>query len=135
MSYDKDKIIVTKEEYDVLKIVAKMETCDIEEIAKKLNVDRNALMRKIAEMERKGLLRTIKKEAKVIELTNEGKEYIRRGLPEEHILDIVTEKENINVEELYNMAKVRGIDRKVVNIGIMHLARLGVVKILSLIHI
>ncbi|HHC18897.1 MAG TPA: MarR family transcriptional regulator, partial [Euryarchaeota archaeon] len=129
MSYDKDKIVVTKEEYDVLKIVAKMETCDIEEVAKKLNVDRNALMRKIAEMERKGLLRTIKKEAEVIELTNEGKEYIRRGLPEEHILDIVTEKENISIEELYNMAKVRGIDRKVVNIGIMHLARLGVVKI------
>lgn len=129
MSYDKDKIVVTKEEYDVLKIVAKMETCDIEEVAKKLNVDRNALMRKIAEMERKGLLRTIKKEAEVIELTNEGKEYIRRGLPEEHILDIVTEKENISIEELYNIAKVRGIDRKVVNIGIMHLARLGVVKI------
>ena len=129
MSYVKDKVIVTKDEYDVLRMVTEIGTCDIEEVARRLNVDRNALMRRIAEMERRGLLRTTKEEIEIIELTNEGKEYVKKGLPEELVLNIIVEKEKVNIKELYDIAKAKGMDREVVDIGIMHLARLSVVKI------
>ena len=124
-----NKIVVSKDEYKILELVIRDKVHDLEELAKRLNIDKSALMRRIAELESKKLLRIDREEEEYFEVTEEGRRYVKGGLPEEKVLRIIKEKDISDLKELYEEGKRHGISTNEVKIGIMHLARLGVVKI------
>ncbi|RLG10479.1 phenylalanine--tRNA ligase subunit alpha, partial [Candidatus Pacearchaeota archaeon] len=106
-----------------------------EEIAKKINVDKNEVMRASSWLFSKGLVKIDEKIYEEISLGEEGKIYVKKGLPERQILEFI-EKEGkkkgmIRIEELE-----KKLGKKITSLGIgwlkkKNLARIdkGVIKI------
>ncbi len=103
---------------------------DIDSIAKQLGLKREDLMRDIEELRAKNLIKVERKREDLYVLTQEGVNYLERGLPERRVLELLKEWKTLKKSEILEKASERGIQlsEKEANIGLAQLAKLKAVK-------
>jgi len=123
-------IVLPLEEWELLKRLA-AGARRINELASELNARESDLMRYIASLEAKGLLKVIKRRTTYYELSDEGREYLSKGLPEERLISYMLGecKEEECAVELIEVFKRLGED--VVRIALANLGRYNVVKVIG----
>ncbi|MBL7117171.1 MAG: phenylalanine--tRNA ligase subunit alpha [Candidatus Syntrophoarchaeum sp.] len=82
--------------------------CDQRSLSEKTDINEDAVMQTAFMLAQKGLCE-IKEEKKVYyRLTEEGREYVEKGLPERRALDFLMDEKEATVEDLKNEFGVRG---------------------------
>ena len=91
-----------------------------EEIAENADMDIKAVMSAAGSLASKGIIEVEKDVEEEISLSDVGLEYADKGLPERKILDVLADKEGIQMKDLSQEA---GVDKKEANIAIGWLRR------------
>ncbi|WP_440059780.1 phenylalanine--tRNA ligase subunit alpha [Thermogladius sp. 4427co] len=78
-----EKVFVTERQYEILKAVADLAEADAKTLSNLLKTEPEDLMRDIAELASKKLVEVETRTVTVYELTDYGRRYLERGLPEE----------------------------------------------------
>lgn len=104
---------------------------DLDELSQLLGQKREDLMRVIEELKAKGVLEVEKELVDRIELTAEGEQYLTSMLPEEKLGILLKEFSELTLSEALLKAQELGIQlsNEEVKIGVMHLARLGAIRV------
>ncbi len=126
-------IYVSPRQYRVLKVLADSgRTLEVNEISVALGLRREDLMRDIAELENKGLLIVQRTAFKKPVLTDEGKEVIEKGLPEERVHKFMYRCIDKPVPKFLEcIAEQSGLDHRMARIGLQHLVRHGCLRIID----
>ncbi len=72
---------------------------EVDKIAKEIGKKKEDLMRPLAELEKEGLVRVVRETVEAYELSQLGKRYLKEKLPEEKLLDILSDSE-IDLDKL-----------------------------------
>ena len=124
------QIIVGKRQYDVLRVVAELNQADVNTLASKIGVQPEDIMRDLAELANRGLLEVSTEQKTVHELTEHGKRYLERGLPEEVSLRVFRQCLNTNVREFLEcLANRAGLSKEDANVAFQILVREGCLKV------
>lgn len=99
---------------------------ELGELASELGCKREDLMRDIEELKARGLIEVERSSAEKVELTKEGRQYVRAGLPEEKVAEIIKELGEL---DLSSPPEIPGFSGDEVRIGVMHLAKAGALKV------
>ncbi|MHA1593859.1 MAG: phenylalanine--tRNA ligase subunit alpha [Candidatus Baldrarchaeia archaeon] len=99
-----------------------------QEIARISGMPVEKVLSTIASLQSKGLIRVYERTKRIVRLTEEGKEYAEKGLPEYRLLKYLSERKSVTIDELVKKG-VPGLDRKRINIAIGHLRRRGLIEI------
>ena len=91
-----------------------------EEIAENCDMNIKAVMSAAGSLASKDIIEVDKKVQETYSLTDDGLEYAEHGLPERRILNVLADKDQI---EMKNLAEEAGIDKKEANIAIGWLRR------------
>jgi phenylalanyl-tRNA synthetase alpha chain len=91
--------MISEIEYKVLSILND-NWKNLDEISNELNVDKYKVLRTLGFLKEKGLIELREEKIKRYELTEIGKKYLKEGLPERRLLNLLKEKKEINLEEL-----------------------------------
>ncbi len=91
---------LTKDEILVLDILKDGKQRSIFEISKELGEDIARISRAVMFLENKGLIESKFEEKEVLELTEKGKKYLERDLPEDLLYNTLLERKEIPLEEL-----------------------------------
>jgi len=91
--------MISEIEYRVLKVLDK-DWKGVSEIAKELNEDEYKVFRALGFLNSKGLVEMKEETIKSYVLSELGRKYLREGLPERRLLDILEERKEIPIEEL-----------------------------------
>jgi len=91
-----------------------------EEIADNAGMDIKSVMSAAGSLASKDIIEVDKKVQETYSLTDDGLEYAEHGLPERRILNVLADKDQINMKDLASEA---GIDKKEANIAIGWLRR------------
>ncbi len=86
-------VVLPKIEYDMLEVLKDKKEVTAEELAEALGKKKEDIMRYIAELEAKRLIESVHITLTLIELSEKGKAYLERPLPEEVILERLKEGE------------------------------------------
>ncbi|WP_069807218.1 phenylalanine--tRNA ligase subunit alpha [Vulcanisaeta thermophila] len=127
-----NELVLPQQQYEILRVLMDSGSSTVDDVAAKLNVNPNSLMRSIAELEGKGLLVTSKRVVKIYELTEEGKRYVERGLPELRLIRLLTRCGcNVNIRDVESRAREYGIEisQHEVNFALSALGRAGIVRV------
>ncbi len=98
-----DEKIMQLHEYEkkIIKFLEKAKTSSVENIAKQLKLNKDAVEKAVLWAKVKGFVETKDKTTEYLELTLEGEEYSKVGLPEKRLLRMI-EKGMNSIEELKN---------------------------------
>jgi len=104
---------------------------DVDSIADQIGVNRSDLMRDLIELRSKNLLEISYLQKEVFLPTEEGLKYLKVGLPEERLLELLQEVESIRLDDISEEATRRGIrlEDKEIRIGITHLLKHKVARV------
>ncbi|MCC5446872.1 phenylalanine--tRNA ligase subunit alpha [Candidatus Nanobsidianus stetteri] len=91
--------MISEIEYKVLSVLND-NWKSLDEISNELNVDKYKVLRTLGFLKEKGLIELREEKIKRYELTEIGKKYLKEGLPERRLLNLLKEKKEINLEEL-----------------------------------
>ena len=91
-----------------------------EEIAENADMDIKSVMSAAGSLASKDIIEVHKDVEEIYSLTENGIEYAEKGLPERRILDVLANKDSINMKDLANET---GVDKKEANIAIGWLRR------------
>lgn len=124
------KIIVTPTQKKILSLIRDTQTT-LDQVAKVLGAVREDFMRDVKELEEKGLVEVKKSKEILYEITEEGRRYIKLGMPEERILKIVESQGEVKKEDLLSIAEKMSMEltSKEVDVGIMFLARFKAIRV------
>ncbi len=100
---------------------------DLDAIASRLGLTRQDLMRDVEELRARGLLEVIRREERVLSLTDEGRRYLSLGLPEERVARVLEALEEVPIGEISRKAAEVGVELTdaEAKIGMQHLLRRG----------
>lgn len=103
---------------------------DVDELARRLGVPRESLMRDIEELRAKGLVHVERVEEPVLVLSEEGEKYLREGLPERRVLEVLKRFRSLDRRELAARAAELGLQLtpQEAEIGLAQLAAAGAVS-------
>jgi len=111
-------------QYMIVKTLYERRSIDVDKLAGELNTAPESLMRDLAELENKGLLVLEKTVQEIYELTDEAREYVSQGLPEERVYRVMYRCVGSTVDEFLEcVTRESGLDRKRAQIGLQHLIR------------
>lgn len=98
-----EKIIQQLHEYEkkIIKLLQKKKIASIEDIHKELKLNKDAIEKAVLWSKVKGVVETKEKSKDFLELTIEGEEYAKNGLPEKRLLQAI-QKGVDNIEDLKN---------------------------------
>lgn len=120
-------IVLSADEWELLKRLS-TGAKGVENLAKELGVKESDIMRHIASLEVKGLIKTTRRKRVFYELSDEGREYVVRGLPEERLISYLLEKcREECVVELKELTERLG--ENVVNIALANLSKYNAVRV------
>ncbi len=97
-----------------------------DELCKLTSLDEVAVLRALQFLENKGLLRLRMEDKLVVVLDENGKRYVREGLPERRLLDVLTKHGSVAME---NAAKLAGLDANELRAAIGALKKKAMVEI------
>ncbi|UXD21685.1 phenylalanyl-tRNA synthetase subunit alpha [Ignicoccus pacificus DSM 13166] len=112
-------------EYEIVKLLYEKEEMDVDELAKLLERKREDLMRYLAELELKRLIETVHLTQSFGELSEKGRAYLERPLPEEVLLERLEGKE-VPMKELRE-----GLSKDEFSAALGRLKRFGVIEIVK----
>jgi len=131
-------IRVSSRQYAIIKAISKYMSSGVGEvplndIAREINVNTQDIMRDLAELEVRGLVKVSRVRKYLIKLTDLGREYLSRGLPEYILLKVVNELrsrgvDRVDIGNLITSAKLSG-DEFSAALGILR--RFNIVKVLG----
>ncbi len=108
-------IDLSETELKILNFLREIRVCKASDIAVKLGLPLSTVMAMVESLKVKGAVKTTKIEVKEYTLTEEGKEYSERGLPELRLYKlIIEEKRTISTRELIE----RGFSKKELSIAL-----------------
>jgi len=91
--------MISEIEYKVLSILND-NWKSLDEISNELNIDKYKILRTLGFLREKGLIELKEEKIKRYELSELGKKYLKEGLPERRLLNLLKERKEINIEEL-----------------------------------
>ncbi len=125
-----EELILTLSEGErkILKLMANRKIKEIyeEDLSKQLEMDLSEVSRYSLWLENKGVINKLKESKPTIELTEKGKQYVNRPLPEAKILGHLKEKQQEKIDKL---PRKLGIDLPEINAAIGLLIKNGLIKI------
>ncbi|RLF78214.1 phenylalanine--tRNA ligase subunit alpha [Thermococci archaeon] len=83
-----------------LMVLGKLKKARYEDVVKEAGIDQVAVMRALLGLQSKGLAKIHERQIKLIRITELGKEYAQKGLPERRALKFLAEREKVTLEEL-----------------------------------
>jgi len=117
------EIYLNKRQYSIVETIVSGEH-SVEDLANKLNVKPESLMRDLAELESRGLIETIRKTTEKLILTEEAREYLKKGFPEERVYRVLYRCIDRSVAEFMDcVSREAGLDKNRVRIGFQYLVR------------
>jgi len=116
-------IYITPKQYSIVKLLVEMLEVDVEELARALGTKREDLMRDLAELEHMGLLRVERYKTTEYVLSETGKRYIEKGLPEEQVYSVVEKCSGVLLEEFLNCVENHGVLSEDARIGLQYLVK------------
>ena len=122
MSEDIEKTINELHIYEkkLLKELEANENATPDEIVENTGMDIKSVMSAAGSLASKNIIEVDKEVQETYSLTEDGREYAEHGLPERKILDVLAEKEEIQMKDL---SEETGIDKKEANIALGWLRR------------
>jgi len=91
--------MISEIEYKVLSILND-NWKNLDEISNELNIDKYKVLRTLGFLKEKGFIELKEEKIKRYELSEIGKKYLKEGLPERRLLNLLKEKKEVNLEEL-----------------------------------
>ena len=91
--------MISEIEYKVLSILND-NWKNLDEISNELNIDKYKVLRTLGFLKEKGFIELREEKIKRYELSEIGKKYLKEGLPERRLLNLLKEKKEVNLEEL-----------------------------------
>jgi phenylalanyl-tRNA synthetase alpha chain len=88
------------------KILPHIKEKDIVEICKKSNLDKVSVLRALEYIQNKGIIKIDSVKKKIIELGVNGALYIKKGLPERRLLNLLNEKRIISLKDAQSESKL-----------------------------
>ena len=88
------------------KILPLLEDNDIVEICKKANLDKVSVLRALEYLQNKGIVKIDSVKKRVVELGVNGALYIKKGLPERRLLNLLNEKRIVSLKEAQTDCKL-----------------------------
>ena len=82
-----------------LKVLPHLEEKDIVAICKKSNLDKVAVMRALEYLQNKGIIKLVQEKSKIVEIGLNGVFYLKRGLPERRLLNLLDDKRVIGLDD------------------------------------
>lgn len=79
---------------------------DLEEICKKSNLNKVAVTRALEYLQNKGIVKLFSVKTKVVEIGLNGALYLKKGLPERRLLNLLGEKRILNLQEAQKISKL-----------------------------
>ncbi len=116
-------VYVTPRQYRIITYLVERGEADVEELARGLGAKREDLMRDIAELERKGLVEIWRYKFSEYVLTDIGRGYVERGLPEEQVYRVMDKCIGGTVDSFLKCAETSGISVNDAKIGLQYLIR------------
>jgi len=116
-------IYVTPKQYRIISLLVEKSEIDVEELSRSLEVKREDLMRDLAELEHRGLVKVERYKTTEYVLTETGKRYIERGLPEEQVYSIMDKCVDMDLGGFLECAVRNNIARNDAYIGLQYLVR------------
>ncbi|NHK32856.1 MAG: phenylalanine--tRNA ligase subunit alpha [Asgard group archaeon] len=111
---------LSKDQADILKIIQQVKEISQVDLAIKTKNDQVKIAREILVLAEAGLVDSIEKTEKNITLTNEGKTYLKNGLPEKQVFELLKGKGNILLDDF---KKDSSLDEQFINIAVGWLRR------------
>jgi phenylalanyl-tRNA synthetase alpha chain len=118
-----EEVYVTPRQYRIIAYLVERGEVDIEELARNLSTKREDLMRDIAELERRGLLEAERRKISEYILTDIGRKYIEKGLPEEQVYRVMNKCIGNPVDSFLKCTEINGVDIDDAKIGLQYLIR------------
>lgn len=95
------------------KILPFLKEGSMEEISEKSGLDKTSTLRSLEFLSNKGLIKINTKENRVIELGINGIFYVKQGLPERKLANVISEKNSIPLDEAKKLSKLNDNEFKV----------------------
>jgi phenylalanyl-tRNA synthetase alpha chain len=124
-----NNIYITPKQYGIVKLLVERLEIDVEELTRALGIKREDLMRDLAELERKELIRIERYKTVEYVLSETGKKYIEKGLPEEQVYGVVEKCIGLLLEEFLKCVENQGVLSEDARIGLQYLIKSRCVSI------
>lgn len=98
----------------------------IERVEEESKLDKTTIMRAIQFLENKELIEKETKKTKIIDLDDNGREYLKNGLPERKLINLLLKKESLNIKETKDSDI---LSKQEFGVAIGTLKRKGIIKI------
>ncbi|MDP3987188.1 MAG: phenylalanine--tRNA ligase subunit alpha [Nanoarchaeota archaeon] len=98
MSKDIEKTLESLSPNEI-KVLSNIEEKDVVEICKKSNLNKVAVIRTLEYLKNKGIIETTTKNKKIISVGVNGALYLKKGLPERRLLNLLNEKRIVDFKE------------------------------------
>ncbi len=126
------EIYLNEKQYAIVSNIYSVREIEVRRLAEKLNVTPESLMRDLAELEKKELVKMKRQVLEKIFLTDEGREVIEKGLPEERIYRVMYKCLEREVKEFLEcVSREANIDNSHARIGLQYLLREHCLEITS----
>ena len=89
-----------------LKVLPHLDEKNIVEICKKSNLDKVAVMRSLEYLQNKRLVKLVQEKSNIVEIGVNGAFYLKRGLPERRLLNLLDEKRIIAFNDAQKQSKL-----------------------------
>ncbi len=106
MTEEKTAEILESLNPDERKILVFLNERSFDEILKKSGFDRTRTLRALQFLSNKGVVKLEIKKIKIVDLGNNGVVYLKNGLPERRLLNMLAEKKNVKLNEARKLAKL-----------------------------
>lgn len=123
-----DRVYLPTRQYAIIKVLAGTEgSVTAPELAEKLGKKQEDIMRDLAELGSKNLLTINKRMKYVVSLTDEGRKYLKEGLPEERLIQVL--KELGGQSSISDLPRKSGLDKNEYAAAFGRLRRFGVINV------
>ncbi len=119
-----EEILVNEKQYRIIEDLVENGSSYVEELASRLGERPENIMRDLAELENKGLIFIERRVVEELGLTEEAREALIKGLPEERVYRIMYRCIGRNVKEFLEcISRETGLDKNYARIGFQYLVR------------